>query len=207
MNYRSKLFRPPSSWTRPSEVHGYSEEFQRLARSRIPQLLRSLDRQLQQPVVLSSFAKRGRGLVTIRRSEAFTTHLEGLDREIEEATSHTDSLRSKSEKSVKPQDFSGLYVLVSSNGPFYVGISRAVITRLRNHVNSDSHKSASLFYKMTADLAGHHGKRENLNLRSDEAVKIQEWLRRQRVAILPLACPVERYLLELAAAMELKTDR
>jgi hypothetical protein len=41
-------------------------------------------------------------------------------------------------------DFSGCYVLLREGTPFYVGISRTVVQRLRQHVTGNTHFDASL---------------------------------------------------------------
>ncbi len=51
----------------------------------------------------------------------------------------------------------------------------------------------------------HKGSRGALCFKSGQAKSIQLWLQNRSVAILPLACPVERYAFELYAAMALKT--
>src|SRR5687767_6266457 len=42
------------------------------------------------------------------------------------------------------KDFSGCYLLLEAGKPLYVGISRKVISRLRQHVKGRDHYSASL---------------------------------------------------------------
>lgn len=47
-----------------------------------------------------------------------------------------------------PGDFSGCYVLLDGAVPVYVGISRGVLNRLRQHMLSKDHLGASLAYMM-----------------------------------------------------------
>src|ERR1035441_1329654 len=56
-------------------------------------------------------------------------------------------------------DFSGCYVLLREGKPFYVGISRTVIQRLRQHVTGKNHFDASLAYQMATEKTGHKMKR------------------------------------------------
>ena len=44
----------------------------------------------------------------------------------------------------RTSDFSGCYVLVEKSIPFYVGISRKVVSRLTQHVKGKTHFDASL---------------------------------------------------------------
>jgi hypothetical protein len=48
-------------------------------------------------------------------------------------------------------DFPGCYVFIDKDRPVYVGISRGVLKRLVQHLNIDSHYSASLVYKMASE--------------------------------------------------------
>ena len=56
-------------------------------------------------------------------------------------------------------DFSGCYVLLRAGTPFYVGISRTVVQRLRQHVTGRTHFDASLAYLMATKKTGHEMKR------------------------------------------------
>ncbi len=48
-------------------------------------------------------------------------------------------------------DLGGCYVLLDRSKPFYVGISRQVISRLAQHVKGKTHFSASLAYRMACN--------------------------------------------------------
>src|SRR5690242_1142584 len=56
-------------------------------------------------------------------------------------------------------EFSGAYVFCDKGTPFYVGISRKVISRIRQHVFTESHFSASLAYLMACESCVAAGKR------------------------------------------------
>ena len=47
-------------------------------------------------------------------------------------------------------DFPGCYVLIDGEKPIYVGISRGLIKRLVEHLNFDSHYSASLIFRIAS---------------------------------------------------------
>src|SRR5207237_2484966 len=60
----------------------------------------------------------------------------------------------------KAADFPGCYVFLDAGKPVYVGISRSVIKRLVQHLNYDSHYSASLVYRMAKGEYPHEMKRD-----------------------------------------------
>lgn len=105
-------------------------------------------------------------------------------------------------------DFSGCYVLLEQGRPFYVGISRGVIKRLRQHVTDKTHFGASLAYKMASQTVGHQ-------LTRDEAMKdpqvalaftqAQQRLIAADVAFIRIDNPLELYLFEAYCAMQLDT--
>jgi hypothetical protein len=108
----------------------------------------------------------------------------------------------------KSTDFSGCYVLVHEEKPFYVGISRTVVQRLRQHVTGNTHFDASLAYRMATKRTGHKMKRSDamrdatFHTAFDEA---QALLRDYAVAFIDIDNPLELYLFEVYCAMELDT--
>jgi GIY-YIG catalytic domain-containing protein len=59
----------------------------------------------------------------------------------------------------RTEDFSGCYALLREGKPFYVGISRTLVQRLRQHLTGSSHFDASLAYQMATAKTGHNMKR------------------------------------------------
>lgn len=105
-------------------------------------------------------------------------------------------------------DFSGCYVLVREGTPFYVGISRRVVQRLRQHLTGTSHFHATLAYLMATDRTGHKMKREDAMRDGDFRRAFddaQEMLRGCSVAFIEIENPLELYLFEAYCAMELNT--
>jgi predicted GIY-YIG superfamily endonuclease len=105
-------------------------------------------------------------------------------------------------------DFSGCYVLIREGKPFYVGISRTLIQRLRQHVTGKTHFDASLAYLMATDRTGHTMKRADAM--KDAALmqafnEAQALLRGCSVAFIEIDNPLELYLFEAYCAMELDT--
>lgn len=108
----------------------------------------------------------------------------------------------------RKSDFPGCYVFIDREEPIYVGISRTVVKRLTQHLNQDSHYSASLVYRMACNEYPHE-------LRRNEAMKdeqfraaffgAQERLCAMSVAFVEIQNDLELYLFEIYAAMQLDT--
>ncbi len=104
-------------------------------------------------------------------------------------------------------DFSGCYVLIDV-APIYVGISRKVFARLRQHVTGTTHFDASLAYRMALARSPHSTTRQKAMM--DPAfVSVfedrRQYLRTLRCAAVAIENPVELYLFEVYAAMALQT--
>ena len=106
-------------------------------------------------------------------------------------------------------DFPGCYVFIEGTKPIYVGISRTVVRRLVQHLNTDSHFSASLVYRMTSKRFPH-------DLRRDQAMKNvqfkrgflqnQERLQAMNFAFIEIQNDLELHTFEVYAAMCLDTN-
>lgn len=117
-------------------------------------------------------------------------------------------VRSILSKLGRREDFSGCYVLLDDGRPFYVGISRTLVSRLRQHVTGKDHTDASLAYQMATDKTGHKMKRAEAM--KDPAFRsafeeAQVLLRGATVAFVEIDNPLELYLFEAYCAMELDT--
>ena len=105
-------------------------------------------------------------------------------------------------------DFSGCYVLLKDKKPFYVGISRTVVRRLRQHVTGDTHFNASLAYRMATNKTGHEMKRAEAMADAEfrkEFDQARELLQSCNVAFIEIDNSLELYLFEAYCAMELDT--
>jgi len=198
-------FTPPSSWLAKTAIHEHATSFADLAAIRLQELQRKLDCQIANPIPLSIFAASGTGSVALSSNNQIQSHLKIVSDAHALAKEHTSKLLLKAGKRANPHDFAGVYVFVSGSRPFYVGITRTIYRRVQAHVRHRNHNTASLLFNMVREDAQHKGLRDDLDCNSDRAKSIQAWLQNQSLAILPLACPVERYAFELYAAMELKT--
>jgi hypothetical protein len=106
-------------------------------------------------------------------------------------------------------DFPGCYVFIERNTPIYVGISRNVIKRLVQHLNTASHYSASLVYRIAFDDFPHEMKRDQA-MKDDKFRDIffsaQSRLRRMSIAAVEVENDLELYLFEVYVAMRLDTS-
>lgn len=113
-----------------------------------------------------------------------------------------------------PQDFSGCYVLLEAAAPVYVGISRNVVGRLRQHVFGKTHFDASLAFRIAM---ARHPDRAIENLTRSEAMQdplfgtsfteAQSYLRSLHVATIEIKNPLELYVFEAYCALELDTNQ
>lgn len=106
-------------------------------------------------------------------------------------------------------DFSGCYVMVEGDYPRYVGISRKVLDRLRQHVRGKTHFDASLAYSIAQRRRPTKGFRDSA-MADPEFVEAfregQAYLRSLHVGFVQIDNPLELYLFEAYAAMELGTS-
>jgi predicted GIY-YIG superfamily endonuclease len=106
------------------------------------------------------------------------------------------------------RDFSGCYVLIEKKKPIYAGISRKVISRLRQHVKGKTHFDASLAYRIAKHAHPHTKHREKAMDHApflEQFRMAQERIRKMSVAVVKIDCPVELYAFELYCAMQLDT--
>lgn len=109
----------------------------------------------------------------------------------------------------KNTDFPGCYVFIDGNKPVYVGISRGLVKRLVQHLNFESHNTASLVYKMATEDYPHEMKRDQA-MKDEQFREVflaaQEQLRNMYVAYVEIGNDLELYLFEVYASMKLDTD-
>lgn len=112
-------------------------------------------------------------------------------------------------------DFSGCYVMVDKEVPVYVGISRSVIARLRQHVTGRGHSDASLAFRIAIER---HPDAALRQLTRDQAMadetfsngafaEAKRYLQSLQVAIIEIDNPLELYVFEPYCALELDTKQ
>jgi predicted GIY-YIG superfamily endonuclease len=165
-------------------IHNCQHTFSKLASTILPQYMKQTRAVLKQPLPMSFFCRPRIGVQTLLRE---------LD---------------------IPKDFSGCYVLAKNAKPIYVGISRSVISRLRQHVIGKTHFDASLAYKIAASK---HPQKFMAALSRATAMKhpdfgvsfrnAQRYLQSLNVAFIPIVNPLELYIYEPYCAMQLNTHQ
>jgi|SRR5271166_4846635 len=162
-------------------IDGCTSTFAEMATVILPEYMASLRSELATARPLSSFCKAAIGIRSV---------LSELGRK---------------------NDFSGCYVLVREGKPFYVGISRTVVQRLRQHLMGKTHFDASLAYRMATNKTGHKGhKMRRADAMQDPAFldafrDAQADIRAGSVAFIEILNPLELHLFEAYCAMELDT--
>ncbi|RUL80155.1 hypothetical protein EKH80_01620 [Dyella choica] len=110
----------------------------------------------------------------------------------------------------RTKDFPGCYVFLDNGTPVYVGISRSVVKRLVQHLNSSSHFTASLAYKMASDELPHEMTRDEA-MKDDKFSKLfcsaKERLQSMSVAYIEIENDLELYIFEVYASMRLDTSK
>ena len=111
-------------------------------------------------------------------------------------------------------DFSGCYSLVDNDRAIYVGISRNVFGRLRQHVFGKTHFDASLAFRIAASKhpAAAIAELSRAEAMQDDAfgatfAEAQEYLQGLKVAYIRIANPLELYVFEPYCAIELDTHQ
>lgn len=102
----------------------------------------------------------------------------------------------------------GLYALFRGKRPYYVGISRHILRRLRQHGRGKSHFDASLAYRIARaklEVSGTRSQRMKHKGFRAEFDKAQGVLNSARVVIVPIDDDVTLYLFEVYAALKLRT--
>ena len=157
-------------------IHTCEHNYADLANKIFPAYMREIECKLDKPVSLSQFSKEGCGVESILKELNFKS------------------------------DFSGCYVLLCNKKPFYVGISRTVVQRLRNHVYGRTHFAATLAYRMATAVTGHRmtqaeAMKDHVFLEKFNAFRTA--LGRCEFAHIVIENPLERYLFEVFCAMQL----
>jgi hypothetical protein len=157
--------------------------FEKICRDRLPDYLEIVGKRMDNPFPLSRIAVSGVGEKT-----ALSMFAEAFGMPV--------------------SDFPGAYIFVENVGAIYVGISKHVVRRLVQHLKGKTHYSASLAYKMAAMDTGVTGRRsDNMNDPSfmDRFRASQERIGRCGVAVIEIDDPIELYLFEVFASLELGT--
>jgi len=110
----------------------------------------------------------------------------------------------------KPNEFKGLYIFGKEEDgsviPVYVGISRTIFRRLRQHGWGKNHNQCSLAYLKTRHKWEKEGKKSNRStITSDDMVTAKETIQTYKVVLWPVSEDYNLYFLEVALAGKFKT--
>lgn len=159
-------------------VDGCPYTFRELASEVLPAYMAQLRDAMSAASPMANFAQKGIGVRTLLRDEG------------------------------RSDDFPGCYVMMDGGRPIYVGISRKVFTRLRQHVLADTHNSATLAYRMAASWTGHSMRRqeamEDPEFKS-EFCRARELIRALDVVYIEIDNSLVLHVFEPYAALELGT--
>lgn len=119
----------------------------------------------------------------------------------------SNSIRSHFEMESR-EEFQGCYVFTEGKANKYVGISKTIIHRIRQHLKGVNYTHSSLAYKLAKEKL-------NLGLTSKENMRNPEFLNEFKLAqkristwglsVVEILDPIELYLFEVYASLELKT--
>ncbi|MGY2271660.1 MULTISPECIES: excinuclease ABC subunit C [Pseudomonas] len=165
-------------------LHDLPHTFEELATTVLPKHMAKMREALANPWKMEEFSKKGIGVKTLLK------------------------------KFERPHDFSGCYVMTEEDKPVYVGISRGVIARLRQHVYGTTHYDASLAFRIARQK---HLLPTTLRMTRADTMKdpmfgtsfseAKSYLSTLRVAAIPIQNPLELYVFEAYCALELDTGQ
>lgn len=165
-------------------LHECSHTFEKLASDILPEYMRHMREAINRSEKMTKFCQSGVGLKTLLKEK-------GLLR-----------------------DFSGCYVLLENKQPIYVGISRGIIGRLKQHVCGRTHFDASLAFRIAIKK---HPDQTIVKLSRSNAMldplfgtsfaEAQAYLRTLNVAYIEINNPLELYIFEPYCAIELDTNQ
>lgn len=159
-------------------IDQYEHSFEHLATTELQQYMATLEQAMKQQISMSEFAIDGVGVAAL-------TQRFGLE-----------------------ADFPGCYVLSEQDKPIYVGISKNVLQRLRQHVRGSTHFDASLAYRIAAQKMPHG----NTRSKAMETVEFKaqfnaakEYIRSLNVGFVKIINPLALYVFEPYCAMRFDT--
>lgn len=159
-------------------INQYEQSFEYLVSNEIPRYMHELKTFIDKPISMEQFAIEGQGISKL-------CSLLGLD-----------------------SDFPGCYVLIEDKKPIYVGISKNVLRRLRQHVRGTTHFDASLAYRIAADNMPHTHTRSKAMEQKEfktEFDTAKEYLRSLNVVFVKIQNPLALYVFEPYCAMHFDT--
>ncbi|WP_341304273.1 hypothetical protein [Pseudomonas sp. TMP25] len=165
-------------------LHDCPHTFEQLAAEVLPTHMQRMREALANAESMENFCKSGVGIKTLLKNKE------------------------------RHKDFSGCYTLIEGNNPIYVGISRGVIGRLKQHVCGKTHFDASLAFRIA--MAKHPDQAVKKLTRSEAMqdtmfgtsfYEAQTYLKTLTAAFIEITNPLELYVFEAYCAIELDTHQ
>ena len=160
-------------------IDQYNNTFQYLVKADLPHYCEQLERAMKSPMPMSEFSIKGVGIAGIIRRL-------GLKK-----------------------DFSGCYLLISRNKPIYVGISKTVLKRLKQHACGTTHFDATLAYRIASKKMPHNYTRSYAMKNNEFKTQFNSakgYIRRLKVAYVEINNPLVLYIFEPYCAMKFNTS-
>lgn len=107
-------------------------------------------------------------------------------------------------------DIKGLYIFIHDKTPFYVGVSKGIISRIIQHLTGTTHNTSTLAYNIGLlryeILTGTQfkGKRNEFDFNSN-VEPVKRFLLNQKIALMHIENDEELYLFEIFCSMKLQT--
>jgi predicted GIY-YIG superfamily endonuclease len=160
-------------------IDQYEHSYEHLVGTDLPRYMKELENEMQSPVSMGEFAIEGVGVAGLLKRFGFQ------------------------------EDFSGCYVLSSTEKPIYVGISGSVLQRLRQHVRGTTHFDASLAYRIAAKNM-QHGLTRSKAMETEEFKthfnQAKEYIRSLNVTFVKINNTLALYFFEPYCAMKFDTS-
>ena len=161
-------------------IDNYKYSYEHLWNVDLPRYLTLLEHNIENPIPMSRFNRYGVGVATL-----------------------------VSELGVE-KDFPGCYLMIEGDTPIYVGISKKVLNRLRQHVRGNTHFDASLAYRIASAKYIHNSTRQqamNDIQFKKEFNKAKDRIGSFNVAFVKIENPLVLYFFEPLCAMKFKTGK
>ena len=160
-------------------IDQYNDSFEHLVGTELPQHMATLEQAMKKKILMSKFAIYGEGVAALTKQFDLTA------------------------------DFPGCYVLSENENPIYVGISKNVLQRLRQHVRGTTHFNASLAYRIAAQNMPHDNTRAQAmqsNAFKAEFDRAKLYINNLNVAFVKIVNPLALYCFEPYCAMKFNTN-
>ena len=161
-------------------IDSYENSFKDLVENDLPRLLSTLEKDMEENRSLGDFGIKGVGERTLLKKLGWS------------------------------HDISGCYVLSEDKKPVYVGISRSIVRRLRQHVCGTTHSNASLAYRIAREHMPHNETRDQAMKNEQFKLKFKDaksYLRGLNVAFVNIDNPLVLYIFEPYCAMKYDTHK